>query len=209
MTYLIHFLIAIGLSFIGSLPFGMINMTVAHTAMRRGMKAALSAAFGASLVEFFQVFLSLKFISLFAENATLERIFQSVAVVVFLAGGIYFFFFAKAKAPDVQEVADEKRWVGYFLKGALVSILNLMAIPYWVFYGTLLIGKGWLLPDDLHLMFFAAGTLVGTFLLMVLYALLGAKILVKSELITRRVNQFIGLLMLGFAVYQLGDLLIW
>lgn len=61
MTLLSHFFIALGLSFIGSLPFGMINMTVAHTAIRKGMQAAIFTALGAALVELIQVFIALKF----------------------------------------------------------------------------------------------------------------------------------------------------
>ncbi len=206
MTFLVHFLIAFGLSFIGSLPFGMINMTVAHAAIRKGMQAAVFTALGAALVELIQVFVALKFTWLFAENPGVERIFQIIATVVFFAGGVYFFFFAKSK-PDISEndVKPSKR--GDFFRGMFISSLNLMVIPYWIFYATLLTTNGWMVNDNQHVVVFSLGTMCGTFTLLVLYAYLGARILSKSEQITRWVNKFIGLLLIGFGVFQIVKLL--
>ena len=202
MTLLTHFLIAYGLSFVGSLPFGMINMTVAHTAIRKGMKAALFTAAGAAMVELVQVFIALKFTWLFAENPSVERVFQVIATVVFFAGGIFFFFFAKSK-PAFSETDAKPSKRGNFLRGVGISSLNLMVIPYWIFYATWLSGRGIMVHDNAHVIAFSIGTMFGTFTLLVLYAFLGARILSKSEQITRWVNKSIGLLLIGFGVLQI------
>ena len=208
MSYLTHFLMAFGLSFIGSLPFGMINMMVAHTAIRKGLKFAVWAAAGAALVELFQVFVALKFTWLFTENAEVGRTFQVIATVVFFAAGIYFFFFAKTK-PAISEKEFNGRRRNEFFKGMLVSSLNLMVIPYWIFYGTILSTNDLLVKDNLHVLIFSTGTMFGTFSLLVCYALLGTKILSKSEQVTRWVNKFIGVLLFGFGIYQVGELVNW
>lgn len=202
---LTHFFIACGLSFIGSLPFGMINMMVAHVAIQKGLKHAVWAAAGAALVELFQVFVALKFTWLFQENARLEQIFQIAAAVVFFAAGIYFFFFAKSKAAVVEN-AEAGRRRNEFFKGMFVSSLNLMVIPYWIFYGTLLSTNDLLVKDNPHVIIFSIGTMFGTFSLLLCYGLLGARILSKSEQVTRWVNKFIGLVLLGFGFYQVGKL---
>jgi threonine/homoserine/homoserine lactone efflux protein len=202
MTILSHLLIGYGLSFIGSLPFGIINMTVAHTAIRKGITAALWMAFGAAFIEFFQVFVSLKFTWLFVEGGEVGNILKIVAVAVFLSAGIYFFFFAKTKPPaNENEVAGRRR--SAFAKGMLVSTLNVMAIPFWIFYGAILTSYDLLKMDNTYVLVFAAGTVMGTFSLLSVYAFLGAGILQKSEQITRWVNKFIGLVLTGFGVYQL------
>ncbi|MFQ5448797.1 MAG: LysE family translocator [Saprospiraceae bacterium] len=201
MTILSHLLIGFGLSFIGSLPFGIINMTVAHTAIRKGVSRALWMAFGAVLVEFVQVFIALKFTWLFTGSAGIERIMQAVAAAVFLVAGIYFFFFAKAKPPaEKAETTGRRRHE--FGKGVFVSTLNVMAIPYWIFYGAVLTSNDLLDLRNVYVLVFATGTALGTFALLVAYALLGARILRKSEQITRWVNKFIGVVLLGFAVYE-------
>ena len=137
---------------------------------------------------------------------SVERIFQIIATVVFFAGGVYFFFFAKSK-PDISEndVKPSKR--GDFFRGMFISSLNLMVIPYWIFYATLLTTNGWMVNDNQHVVVFSFGTMCGTFTLLVLYAYLGARILSKSEQITRWVNKFIGLLLIGFGVFQIIKLM--
>jgi threonine/homoserine/homoserine lactone efflux protein len=201
-----HFFIAFGLSFIGSLPFGMINMMVAHTAIEKGLRYALWAAAGAALVEFFQVFIAIKFTWLFTENPTTDFWFKLVATLVFFAAGTYFFFFAKMrrKMPDEQQVNSRR---SEFLKGALVSSLNLMVIPFWIFYGTLLATNGLLVKDNQHVLAFSCGTVFGTFTLLLLYALLGDRILSRSAQVTGWVNKFIGLALYGFGIYQLVKLM--
>ena len=184
----------------------MINMATAYTAIQKGVRPALVLAAGAASVEFVQVFIALKFTWLFTENATAERVFQVVATLVFFGAAIFFLFFAKAR-PPVSNQGQPPGKRGEFLKGALISSLNLMVIPYWIFYGTLLMAHDLLIKDNAHVAVFSAGTLFGTFSLLGLYAWLGDRILRKSEKMTRWVNQFIGLLLAGFGVYQLVQLL--
>lgn len=199
-------LIAFGLSFIGSLPFGIINMTVAHTALQKGMKAALIVAAGAALVEFFQVFVALKFTWLFTDGGSMEQYLHLLAMVVFLAAGIYFFFFAKTKAAPPDTIRPQ-RMHSLFGRGMFVSTLNVMAIPYWVFYGAWLTAEGVLEHDNLSVVLFSSGTVLGTFTLLLCYALLGDRILSKYESVTRWVNRFIGLVLFGLGVYQLFQIL--
>lgn len=197
------FLIAFGLSFIGSLPFGMINMAVAHTAINKGVKAGIIMGLGAVIIEFFQVFIALKFTWLFAEGGTVGNVLQIIATAIFFAAGIYFLFFAKAKPPEVKKDMPIKK--GHeFLKGMGISSLNLMVIPYWIFYGTMLTENGLLERDNIYVLLFAAGATAGAFALLVCYAFLGARILSKSETVTRWVNWFIGVVLIGFGIYQMA-----
>ncbi|MEO1259968.1 MAG: LysE family transporter [Bacteroidota bacterium] len=196
------FFIALFLSFIGSLPFGMINMAVAHTAIQKGVRAGIFLGMGAALVELFQVFIALKFTWLFAEGGVFGQIIQIVSMIVFFVAGIYFFFFAKA-APRNIEIKETVKKRIEFVKGMGISSLNLVVIPYWVFYGTLLMQNDLLEKDDRSVIVFSLGAMTGAFLLLVVYAYLGDKVLRKSELITRWVNKFIGAVLVGFGIYQM------
>ncbi|MCP4009704.1 MAG: LysE family transporter, partial [Proteobacteria bacterium] len=118
------------------------------------------------------------------------------------------FFFAKAKPASEEDRLKGKR--GHeFVKGMGISLLNLLVIPYWIFYGTLLTEHGLLERENIYVLIFAAGATAGAFALLVCYAFLGAKILSKSESVTRWVNKFIGLVLIGFGVYQVGKLVNW
>ncbi len=196
------FLIALFLSFIGSLPLGMINMAVANTAIRKGVNAGIFVGMGAALVELFQVFIALKFSWLFQEGGTFGNIIQIIAVIVFFTAGIYFLFFAKTKSKEIEFITETKKRYE-LIKGMGISSLNVMVIPYWIFYGTLLIENGWLEKDDKTVFIFSLGAMTGAFLLLVVYAFLGDKVLSKSEQITRWVNKFIGVVLIGFGIYQM------
>ena len=85
---LFYFFVALVLSFVGSLPFGMINMAVAYMAIQKGVKAGIWMGAGAALVEFFQVYIALKFTWLFAEGGVLGNVFHIVATLVFFIAGL-------------------------------------------------------------------------------------------------------------------------
>lgn len=197
-----YFLIAMLLSFIGSLPFGMINMAVAHTAIQKGVRAGVWMGVGAAIVEFFQVFIALKFTWLFEDGTRLGEVFQIIALIVFFIAGIYFFFFAKAKPKAIKDKSNNSR-SNEFFKGMLISSLNLVVFPYWIFYGTLLTANDLLEKSDGCVAIFSLGAMTGAFALLVAYAYLGAKILSKSEQVTKWVNKFIGAILIAFGIYQL------
>lgn len=206
MTLILHFLIAVLISFAGSLPFGMVNMAVAHTAIQKGMGPAMFMAAGVCLVELIQAYVALKFTWLFNENAQIERIFQIIAMLAFFGGGIYFLFFAKPKPATDEEVPVGKRR-NEFYKGIFLSSINLLAIPFWISFAAILTANDLLERDDLHVFVFAVGTAVGTFGLLFFYSMLGAKVFNKSEQIKKWINKFIGLLLVGFGLFQIYKLL--
>lgn len=176
-------------------------MAVAHTAINKGVKAGVIMSFGAAIIEFFQVWIALKFTWLFAEGGAIGNILQIIAAVVFFVAGIYFLFFGKAKPATLKaKIGVKKRRA--FIQGVGISLLNLMVIPYWIFYGTLLTENGLLEKENLCVLLFAAGATAGAFALLVCYSFLGAKILSKSEMMTRWVNGFIGVVLIAFGIYQ-------
>ena len=54
MSLVILFLLCTGFSFVGTIPFGMVNMAVADIAIRKGMQAGILFSLGAAIVEFGQ-----------------------------------------------------------------------------------------------------------------------------------------------------------
>lgn len=180
----------------------MINMAVAHTAIQKGFKAGVWMGMGAALVELIQVFVALKFTSIFQEGGAFETVFQISATIIFFVAAIYFFFFAKTATVEAAKEKLEKKRNAFF-KGMFISSFNLMVIPYWIFYGTLLTTNGLLEKENKHIIVFSLGAMLGAFLLLTVYAYLGDKVLRKSEKTTKWVNKFIGLILFGFGLYQL------
>ncbi|MCB9283368.1 MAG: LysE family transporter [Lewinellaceae bacterium] len=194
--------LGIGLSFIGSLPFGIINMTVAETTVRKGLRAGLWVGLGAAMVEFLQAWLSLKLIDIFVQHARWEKAFNFIALFVFFVLALVYFRAAR-RAPIHREarVGSFPKVPDYF-RGVLVSSLNVMVFPYWIFYGAYLSTNGWMNLGNLDITFFAAGAMLGAFSIFLIYAGLGMLLIKRASTLTKYFNWFLVVLFLGLGVYQ-------
>jgi threonine/homoserine/homoserine lactone efflux protein len=178
-------------SYIGSLPPAMINMTAAETSIRLGMRPAMRVALGASLVEILQALLAVEFAQFFTRQTALNQVFSIGAAVVFGALCVYYLVAAvQQSAPGAQQ-RELRQGIGY---GMLISALNMLAIPFWMFYGTYLQVQGWLDPGHPSLAAFSIGTGLGTYLLLYTYAYLGQRIVRRSGLVSRLMNRVMALL---------------
>lgn len=187
------------LSLIGSLPPGLISLTVSHTAIRKGLMAALILGAGAAFAEYFQAFLAVWLSEWLLSRPAIETGFRVVALLVFLSLAVYLIFFARSpRAPEKTPVVHAHR---QFLQGIGISAFNLMAIPYWFTYcGWLKMEGYWekyTLPSTLV---FSLGVSTGTFAAMALYAWLGALIVKKADAVARYANPAIGFVFLFLSV---------
>jgi len=200
------FAAGIVLSLFGSLPPGIISLSVAQTAIERGLLAAMLLAAGAAGAEFFQAWAAVAATDWFMSNPGMEQIFQWVAMPVFFVLGVYFLFFAKT--PKTRGVAIEFSSFRQIGKGILLSAFNLLAIPYWFVYCGSLRVAGWWKEENLaSTLIFSAGVTVGTLGALGLYAWLARLIVQRSDTAARHANRFIGVLFLGLGAKLLYGLI--
>ncbi|MCB9231872.1 MAG: LysE family transporter [Bacteroidia bacterium] len=204
MQILLHLLIGAFLSFVGSAPPGLINLTIVDITLKRGIRLALLASVGAGLVEGVQSLLALRFTWLFTDDPIVGKIIQWGAVPVFLGLGIYHLL----KKPGGANTGKERKSGSVFWQGVGVSALNLLAYPYWIFYGSWLHLNGWLIRETGYIIIFSLGVALGTFFLLWVYGALSTAILKRSEKITRVADRVIGVIMLGFGIWQLVRVLL-
>lgn len=195
-----------GLSLFGSLPPGLISLSVAQTAIQRGMVAAMLLAAGAAGAEFFQAWAAVALTDWFLSHPAVERWFQWAAIPVFFTLAAYLLFWSKPHQSRalVAEVSPFRQ-VG---KGIMLSAFNLLAIPYWFAYcGSLRVSGWW---EDVTLgstLLFSAGVTVGTMAALWLYAWLGQLIMQHSASMARHADRFVGLIFLGLGIKLLWGLL--
>jgi len=172
MAIFIHVLLGVLLSFIGSIPFGTINVTVIETAVLKGFRVATWVVIGAALIEFVQAIIALTFTQLLTRNPLTEQILFWISIPIFIGLGIYYIRQKNTeKEPDAIHGYAGGRG---FLKGVIISSLNVLAIPYWIFYGTYLSSIGWVnLEDRWMILVFSTGVLIGTVTILLIYARLG------------------------------------
>jgi threonine/homoserine/homoserine lactone efflux protein len=187
------FLIAFTISFLGSIPVGVLNLTIVDIGLRKSFKQVLLFAAASALIEYGQGFIALKFSSLFEANQNLEFYIDLIATPVFFILGII--YLRKHGKPQKKEET-----ISDFKKGLLLSIVNPLAIPFWVVWGTVGLSKSWLTMSNTSIGIFTLGISMGTFATLLLYGLAAKAIIKRIEIVNQRINQIIGwvLIILGF-----------
>ena len=200
MTLLVHALLGIVLSFVGSIPFGTINVTVMESAITRGFKNAVWVIFGAALIEFIQTLAALRFSAFITQSMVTELILFWVSIPIFIAFGIYFIRKKNAIKPEIHGYSRGRG----FLKGVIVSSLNVLAIPYWIFYGSYLTSIGVInLGQNLNILVFGLGVLSGTITILLIYARLGEYAKTKFNRITHYITPVVGYFFFVLALIQI------
>lgn len=128
-SLLLYFLVGLVVCFIGTIPFGPINLTVVKTTIdldqRRGMEVALAAA----LIEIIQALIAISFgrmISAYLDANNLVNVIIAI-VFIFLALGV----FMRKRDPVLAGSPAAER--SFFFRGLLLATLNPQAIPFWIF----------------------------------------------------------------------------
>jgi threonine/homoserine/homoserine lactone efflux protein len=188
MTFTILFLIAFTLSFVGTLPPGLITLTITQTTISEGKSAGLRNGLGATIPEFLYTYVALIGIDFLLDHADISYYIQWASVVIFLALGLWFWF---AKPSEIREVQVKANHRKFFLRGLTAGFFNFLIVPFWV------VVVGWLRAN---------GYALGALLAFVLYVELGAVILRRFQEVAAYVNKIIGGLFLLLFAYQLWEL---
>ena len=203
MNYFVHILLGYAMAFVGVLPPGMLNMTAMKTGISVNKKAGLLFGLGAALIVVPQSFIALYFAGFFARHPeVIENLSIAGVVVLFLLG---FFFLWQARRKTTRE-SKVKRG-NYLLIGMVMSSLNMLAIPYYLVYSTILEGKGYLILDKWHIVFFVIGAFLGAFSIFALYVLLSGILVSRVRFIAKNINYILGFLFLTLGILLLIDLL--
>lgn len=166
------FLIAFFFSFLGSIPPGSINLSVIRLALDNKYDAALRFAAAAALIEFPYAFIAVQFEELLTSSPVIVENFKLIAAIVMIVLGITNLSVTKHSSNKMQKIRESG-----FRRGILISILNPLAIPFWIGITAYLNTQGWIdLRSENHRFVYISGISMGTFALLALLALLSRKI---------------------------------
>ncbi|MDD9894905.1 MAG: LysE family transporter [Gammaproteobacteria bacterium] len=115
--------------FIGTIPFGPINLTVVKITVDFNQRHGTEVALAASIVEVFEALVAICFglvISTYLESNIVIKLIIA-AVFICLAGIV----FTKKTDLALRDAGKEEQ--SFFKKGLLVATLNPQAIPFWIF----------------------------------------------------------------------------
>jgi len=198
MNIILYFFMALILSFMGSLPIGLITLTITQKTIEKGMRAGLLIALGASIMEFGYTFLALISLDLFTKNMEFGSYIKIMAITLFVALGIYYFF----KKPSTKLKPNSTYDYFDFLRGFMVGLMNILIFPFWIFVGVWLVSNGIEFNDPFYVFIFSVGATIGAFLAFLGY-IWGSKLIEKKIVtINQYTNKIVGVLFFGLGLFQ-------
>lgn len=203
MALLQNFLFAFVFSFLGSIPPGTLNLTVLQLGLEKKINIAWRFAVAAAIIEYPYAWLAVTFESYITSSPVILDNFKLISAVVMIAlGGLNIW---SAYKPTVL---TEKFQESGFRRGVVLSILNPLALPFWIAITAYLKVQGWIvLPDNTHLHMYLLGISLGAFALLILLAYM-AKRMVSLLKAGSSIKLIPGLVLLALGIYAFVEYLL-
>ncbi len=198
MNLLWLFVVGFVCSYIGSIPPGVINISVLQYGLHGHRSLGLRFGLAASLVEFVYAAATVRFHIFLTENTSFTEDFELVSGLVLVTLGI-FSLLNSNKAPSEKAVAESPK---AFRKGLLVGITNIMVIPFWLAVTAYLQSRNIVSIKGYDLFIYVAGVSAGTFGLMATVAYLSHRF---QKVVENRktVNKIPGVVLISMGLYSL------
>lgn len=166
------FIIGTIISFIGSIPPGTLNLAVLQLGMEHKIKTAIRFALAVSIIEYPYAWIAVVFESWITSSPVIVDNFQLITAIVMLLIGAFSVW--SARKPSEFSVKFNESG---FRRGLILSILNPMAIPFWIAYTAFLKSQGWIdLSTSWRVHSYVLGTSVGVMILLTLFTLLAKRL---------------------------------
>ena len=198
MNYILHLFLGLISGMIVTFPLGPVNLLVVNTTISKNLRAAMVLASGASIMELLKPILAIYFSWLITRHIESNIYIQLAAVLAFILIGIYFML----RKNSFQDTERHRREMPEFVKGVLISFLNIPAFPFWIlvvayFEGT--VGFDFSLGT---VSFFLAGVLIARYGTLWIYGRLSQYIYERSSLIALWIDRIIAILFYVLALVQ-------
>jgi threonine/homoserine/homoserine lactone efflux protein len=171
MNVLQTFIIAFVFSFLGSIPPGTLNLTMLRLGLEHKMNVAWRFAVAAALIEYPYAWLALLFEDWITSSPAIINNFKLISAIVMITLGGITLRAALKPARDVEPVRERG-----FVKGLVLSILNPLALPFWIGITAYLKSQAWItLSGNAEVHSYLLGISLGALTLLVLVAYLARK----------------------------------
>lgn len=198
MEVFVAFLLAVFFSFVGSIPPGTINLTILQLGLDNKMKVAWRFAITAAIIEYPFAWIAVKFERWITSSPIIIENIQLITAIVMIVLGIFNLWSSGKPTTFSQRYSNSG-----FRRGIVLSILNPLALPYWVGITAYLRNQNWIdLSTPLALQGYLIGVVIGSGLLLILLAYLATKVSKQFQQ-NRYVKKIPGVMLLALGLYAL------
>lgn len=189
------------ISFLGSLPFGTLNITAFNIAAVQNIGDAILFAIAVVFIELLAVVITLKSANKINFKSKFFYFVSPLAVILLLYLAVS--SFNSALNPEEMNVNSHLFPMIHspILLGLLLSILNPLHIPFWMGWNTVLIGKGLLENTKKMHRLYMTGIGVGSIAAYLIFIFSGNFIFKNYQQYNYMIAFILGFLYAGFAIY--------
>lgn len=156
------FWVGMFVSFLGSLPLGVLNVAAMQIAITESVKNALLFSLGSLTAEMVYVRVSLVAMDWIRKQEKIFKWLEWLTLLVIIALAVSSFYAALHPSENKNVILNSK--LPSYLLGLMMSAVNPVQIPFWFGWSTVLFTKNILLPKISHYNLYIIGIGVGTLL---------------------------------------------
>jgi threonine/homoserine/homoserine lactone efflux protein len=168
MDLLIILAIAFSFSFVGSIPPGTLNISVLQLGLARKMDLAFRFSLAAAIVEYPYGWLAIKFEELVTSSPLVQKNLTLISASTMIVLGVANIWSSRKPIRIFQTLQSSG-----FRRGLILSVLNPMALPFWIGITAYLKSVGWVtLTTNAEIHSYLLGISLGAFSLLIVVAML-------------------------------------
>ncbi len=203
MIATINFLLGFFFSFIGSIPPGTINLTCVQLGLEKKIGIAWRFSIAASVMEYPYAWIAVEFAEWITSSPVIVDNMQLITAIVMTVLGILTLW-SSTKPSTFSAKLNES---GY-MRGVILSILNPLAIPFWVGATAYLNSLEWIdLSTPLRLHSYLVGVCLGTFVILIMLAYLAKRVIAQFSQ-NSWINRIPGIALIILGIYAFIQYLI-
>jgi threonine/homoserine/homoserine lactone efflux protein len=193
------------ISFLGSLPPGIMNIAATQISGKQGTGAAMIYAIGSMLAEVIVVRIALSGMTWFLRRQKFFQALEWMTAVLLIIFSVACF----VAANSVQEFPAilPRLILPPFITGFLISSINPLHIPFWLGWSTVLLNKGILVPGAKRYNIYAGGIAVGTIAGFAIFIFGGQYLLGAFQSNQYLINSIIGIILFVVAFVHIRKII--
>jgi threonine/homoserine/homoserine lactone efflux protein len=173
MIVFLNFVMGFVFSFIGSIPPGTLNLLVLQMGMEKKLNIAWRFILAVALIEYPYAWIAVVFEQLITSTPVIVQNMQLITAIVMTTLGIANLWPASATPSTFSQKFNNSG----FRRGVILSILNPLAIPFWIGTTAYLNSQRWIeLSTPLRLHSYVFGTSAGVLVILVIMAHLAQRV---------------------------------
>jgi threonine/homoserine/homoserine lactone efflux protein len=177
MEMLLTFVIAFAFSFVGTIPPGVINLTIIQLGLEHKINIAWRFALASALVEYPYAWIAIEFENLITASPFITQYFQLLTAIVMILLGVVNLWSAQKPSRLYQRFNESG-----FRRGLILGVLNPQALPFWIAITAYLKGQHCVsLSSPYTVQSYLLGVAMGALVLLMLLAFLAKKVVTQFQ----------------------------